>query len=114
MAHLVYDADCGFCRRILTRYGRFLRRDVHPQPLQEFRSDDPRLQRHELEQAITLVLDDGQAYSGAEAVARAVGGAALVYFVPGLRQLADLTYGWVAQNRHRLPGSCTTKSCSAD
>lgn len=109
MAHLLYDADCGFCKRTLTKYGHYLRSDVQAAPLQGFASDDPRLQQHELLESIKLVLDDGSVYSGAEAIARAKGGAALLYFVPGLRQLADFTYAWVARNRHSLPGG--TASC---
>ncbi len=104
MAELLYDADCGFCKRVLRRYGRFLRRDVRALPLQEYASTDARLSRQELQKAITLVLEDGRVYSGAEAIARAVGGPARLYFVPGLRQLANLAYDWVARNRGRLPG----------
>ena len=35
---------------------------------------------------------------------------ALLYRVPGLRQLADFAYRWVANNRYRLPGS--TAACA--
>lgn len=28
-----------------------------------------------------------------------------LYFVPGIRQLQDLAYRWVANNRHNMPGS---------
>ncbi len=31
-----------------------------------------------------------------------------LYTLPGLRQLADHIYRWVAANRHRLPGSSDT------
>lgn len=109
MAELLYDADCGFCRRVLRRYARFLRRDVRALPLQEYASPDARLSQEELQKAITLVLDNGLVYSGAEAIARAIGGPARIYFVPGIRQLADLAYGWVARNRGRLPGSCSVR-----
>ncbi|MDJ0756651.1 MAG: DCC1-like thiol-disulfide oxidoreductase family protein [Ardenticatenaceae bacterium] len=32
-----------------------------------------------------------------------------LYFIPGLRQLQDRIYRWIADNRHRLPGS--TDAC---
>lgn len=109
MAELLYDADCGFCQHVLRRYGRFLRSDVRARPLQEFASADARLSREQLRKAITLVLDGGQVFSGAEAIARAVGGPARLYFVPGIRQLADLAYAWVARNRSNLPGGCSVR-----
>lgn len=30
---------------------------------------------------------------------------ASAYRVPGLRQLEDVAYAWIARNRHRLPGA---------
>ena len=108
---LLYDSDCGFCTRALARFGRFLRADVERRALQEFRSADARLQADRLREAITLVLSDGRVYTGAEAIARSVGGAALAYYVPGIRQLADRVYGAIARNRHRLPGGCAASSC---
>lgn len=114
MMVLLYDADCGFCRRSLARFGRFLRRDVERTALQDFRSADPRLQADRLREAITLVLPDGRVYTGAEAIARTVGGAALVYYVPGIRQVSDRVYKAIARNRHRLPGGCDSEACRTD
>lgn len=113
MAWLLFDADCGFCQRTLTRFGRFLRSDVQPLPLQDWRSADPRLQPDQLRKAITLVLADGRVLTGAEAIARAIGGIGRVYYAPGVRQLADRTYAWVARNRFRLPGGCVVERSRA-
>lgn len=33
-----------------------------------------------------------------------------LYYVPGIRQLQDRAYQWIADNRHRLPGS--TEACA--
>lgn len=57
----------------------------------------------------------GSLSGGAEAVNRALRYCwwarpfTYLYFLPGLRQLEDWVYQWVADNRHRLPGS--TPSC---
>lgn len=60
---------------------------------------------------VWFVTPDGRVTGGAEAANDAL---ALVwwlrpvtwlYRVPGLRQLQDRVYRWVADNRHRMPGS---------
>ena len=33
---------------------------------------------------------------------------AYLYHIPGIQQLEDIIYHWVAQNRYRLPGSTAT------
>jgi predicted DCC family thiol-disulfide oxidoreductase YuxK len=55
---------------------------------------------------------DGRKHRGAAAINAAfsaLGGvyaiAAWFYRVPGLKQLQDLIYQWVADNRYRLPGA---------
>lgn len=54
----------------------------------------------------------GRKYRGAAAInaaLSALGGvyaiAAWFYHLPGFKQLEDLVYRWVADNRHRLPGA---------
>jgi predicted DCC family thiol-disulfide oxidoreductase YuxK len=54
--------------------------------------------------AMILVDTDGRAFTGMEAAARAVGGIALLYYVPIVRQLLDLIYWLIARNRYRLMG----------
>lgn len=114
MAQLLYDAECGFCQTWVQRGRRLLRADVHARPLQEFSSTDSRLSPAELRHEIKLVMTDGQFFSGAEAVARAVGGVAMLYYLPGLGWLADRTYSWVARRRHTLPGGCDSTGCSIE
>lgn len=62
-----------------------------------------------------FIAADGRLFGGAEAINRAM---RLVwwarpftwlYVIPGLRQLENWAYRWVAANRYRLPGS--TPSC---
>src|SRR5262249_38180212 len=68
--------------------------------------------------ALQYVDARGRVYAGAEAAVRAVGlrplgKLAYVYFVPGLRQLADAIYKVVARNRYKLAGTtCEDGTCA--
>ena len=51
-------------------------------------------------------------FRGAAAINAALGAlggvfvlAPLLYRLPGLKQLEDVVYAWVARNRHRMPGA---------
>lgn len=59
----------------------------------------------------------GNRYRGAHAISEALATMQPIfapmrwlYAVPGLRQLADWLYQWIADNRYRLPGS--TAACA--
>lgn len=74
--------------------------------------------------ALRLVTPDGRMTSGAEAIALVLGTRrwwrliTWLYWVPGLRQLTDATYRWVARNRFRILGRvnpehvCESGTCS--
>lgn len=66
---------------------------------------DSRLQQAELLHAITLI-DNNHVFRGAEAIARSIIVARYVYYIPGIRQVADAGYRLVARNRSVLPGGC--------
>ena len=119
-AVLIYDGHCNFCRRQALRLqswsgNRLWLESFHdPGVLERF----PRLTREACEQAMQLVLPDGHIHAGAQAAAealrlnptlRALG---WFYYLPGLRQLADASYRWIAKNRFRFGGSCTDGSCA--
>ena len=114
MATLLFDADCGFCRRALALGSRFLRPEVMAMPLQSYVSDNAELQPDRLREVIRLVTDDGRVFSGAEAIAQSVAGIGRLYYLPGLRWLADQAYVLVARNRSSLPGGCEASSCASD
>jgi predicted DCC family thiol-disulfide oxidoreductase YuxK len=65
-----------------------------------------------------LIMADGRVYGGAAAINRALGyvwwgwPALWLYYLPGLRQLQDAAYRWVARNRYRFPG--VTPGCEAE
>ena len=80
----------------------------------------PGVTREACMEAMQLVLSDGRVVHGAEAVARVlatrriVGCVAWLYYVPGLRQLLDLVYAWIARRRYRISvraGLCEDGVC---
>lgn len=67
---------------------------------------------------VWFVAADGYLTGGAEAVNRTMRHVwwawpfTWLYFVPGIRQIQDFVYRWVAKNRHKMPGS--TDACEID
>jgi predicted DCC family thiol-disulfide oxidoreductase YuxK len=120
---VLYDGHCRFCcggaRRLehWARPGSLRMIDFQaPGALDAFPGiDHETCMRH-----MILVAPDGQRFSGAEAIVRALatrGGIAklgLIYYVPGIRQLCDLLYAAVARVRYYLPGkarNCPSGTC---
>lgn len=110
---LIYDGHCAFCRREASRLQRWVGGRLR---LESFR-DAGVLDRYSsltasaCEEAVQLVEPDGRIWSGAAAFARALRLRSLlaplgaIYWIPGVRWLADRAYRWVARNRFRLPGA---------
>lgn len=115
---LVYDADCGFCTRAAEWLARRRPERVGIVAWQAL----PDLE------ALGLTVDDvttraywqdsaGGLHGGSDAIAlamvarggRLVAAGGRVIAGPVLSPVARLVYGWVAQNRHRMPGS--TDAC---
>ena len=113
---VLYDDDCGFCKRLLSKFLAWDRRGVlRPVALQ-----DPEADRLLGEMATErkmaswhLVTPAGEVRSGGAAVAPLLrllpGGAAPAWLVDRIPTLTDRTYRWVAANRtalsRRIPGS---------
>lgn len=110
---VLYDGNCRLCVAASARLVRLARpgtmerrnfRDVAV--LDAF----PGVTPEACEVAMHLVLADGRVFAGAEAAARAfgtrpvLGVLARLYYVPGVRQLADVVYRWIARNRFRWFG----------
>jgi predicted DCC family thiol-disulfide oxidoreductase YuxK len=109
---VLFDGDCGFCTaqaRRLAAPGKISLRSFREEAaLAAF----PGLSLEECVREMKLVDRDGRIYGGAEAIARTLGLGrrflgkfALLYYVPGVRWIADRLYAWVARNRFRLPRS---------
>ena len=124
---ILYDGQCRFCdagsRQLLrmARRGAIDRVDFQqPGALDPF----PGLTHDACMKQMYLVAPDGRLYAGFEAAVRAVvtrrviGGIAYVYYVPGVRQLCDWLYRWIAARRYRLlvkkaaAGECESGACA--
>jgi predicted DCC family thiol-disulfide oxidoreductase YuxK len=116
---LVYDGHCNFCRRQATRLatwsgGHIKLESFHePGVLERYH-----LTREACEDAMQLVLPDGRIFAGAAAAAGAIRLNPLLawlgwfYAVPGIKQVSDAVYRWVARNRFRFGGTCSDGSCA--
>ncbi len=103
---LIYDGDCGFCRRWIARWERATGDRVDYAPYQEAASGFPKIPRERFAEAVQLVEPDGQWSRGAEAVFRALAyapgrGAGLWFYdhVPGFAGASEGCYRLVARHR---------------
>jgi predicted DCC family thiol-disulfide oxidoreductase YuxK len=123
VSYLLFDGHCRFCTQgserllRLARPGSVSRLDFQePEVLARF----PGLSHDECMREMKLVTPEGRSFGGAEALTRvlltrgALGAWAYLYYVPGLRQLADAAYAWIARNRYRFMGrtDCTSEGCA--
>jgi predicted DCC family thiol-disulfide oxidoreductase YuxK len=115
---LIYDGQCGFCRRWVGTVRRWDRRArVRSVPFQDGAAWQgmPGLELGALEQAVHLVAPEGRVYAGAAAarplLALLPGGRVLAapLALPGAERLARAVYRWVARRRHR--DGCTSPGC---
>ncbi|HYO65311.1 MAG TPA: DUF393 domain-containing protein [Archangium sp.] len=118
---ILYDGHCRLCIAAAKQFQRLL--GDHGTQLRSFREEGvlaayPGIPLDRCEQGIQLIQGDGRIFEGAEAVVQAlgrrpVGKLLFVYYVPGLRQLADGLYGLVARYRFRIAGrACPDGACA--
>lgn len=108
---LVYDGDCGFCRRWVDRLRR-MDREGRILCVAAAERDQvaglPDLDPVALARAMHLVLPDGAVRTGARAVPVILRllprwrWGTWVFAVPGVPWVADRVYEWVATRRHRF------------
>lgn len=109
---LLYDADCGFCRRWIARWQQITGDRVDYESFQSAASRFPDIPREDFAQAIHLIESDGSHTSGAEAVFRALahGGKRwplwMYQRILGVAPLTEAVYRTVA--RHRNPADTVT------
>ncbi len=104
---MMYDGDCGFCRRWIARWKAMTGDRIDYAPYQSTMASFPQLSREELSQAVHLVEPGGEVYYGAHAVFRALAQGAgkrwplrLYRHVPGVAPVTELTYRFVASHRY--------------
>jgi predicted DCC family thiol-disulfide oxidoreductase YuxK len=120
---LLYDGDCRFCTRSARAVqGRLGTDRVAVRNFQEpgVLAGYSNISHEAAMKKMHLVMPDGRVFAGAEAFARMAAGSlwvgrlALLYYVPGIRQLADLGYSLVAKYRYRLAtggNECADGTC---
>lgn len=102
---LIFDSDCGFCRRWVGRVVSWDRRKrLRYLPLQDAKAAElSGRKREELAMAVHLVRPDGAVFAGAAAVretfAYLPGGSIprAVMSLPGIMPVAAKVYAWVAR-----------------
>lgn len=102
---LIYDANCGFCRRWVARLKRWDRQDrIRLLPLQDPTAPAlARRPREELERAAHLVRPDGAVFAGAPAAREVFAYLPAGWLprallaLPGVLRLAERAYRWVAR-----------------
>jgi predicted DCC family thiol-disulfide oxidoreductase YuxK len=116
---LFFDGACGMC----TRSRNFLVRldrtgNVRTEPLQGAGvAERLGIQASQLLDSVRWLDSSGAVYSGAEAVNAALSAALgtrlplVLYRIPGVRQVQEAVYRWIADHRYRFPG--TTPYCES-
>jgi len=116
---LIYDGECGFCKRSARWIEQRLPAGTPVVPWQSLDLDAVGLTRAQVESAAWWLDRRGGPHGGHLAIGRALvaarGGWPVVgalILVPPFRWLAAPAYRWVANNRHRMPGA--TDACAAE
>ena len=110
---VLYDGQCKFCTagaKRLTAWMRSVPYDLanfhKPGLLDRF----PGISHEACMERLHLVTPAGKVYGGVEAIVHAletvplIGQLTLLYYIPGVRQLLDVFYEFVAAHRYRIMG----------
>lgn len=115
---LIFDGDCAFCTKSADIFKRLLGEQVQIEPWQFIPEQMAALGLTD-EDGLTQVWfaePSGKLTGGAEAVNRGLGQLwwfrplSWLYYLPGIKQLQNRVYRWIAANRYRLPGG--TPACA--
>ncbi len=103
---VIFDGECGFCRKYVESWRARTGDRMEYAPFQEVAERFPEFSRVEFEGAVQFLDVDGQRYSGAEAVFRVMSYVPgkgwwlwLYCRVPGFAPISRLVYRWIARHR---------------
>ncbi len=117
---VLYDGNCQMCTRGASQMRSMGGDKVDLRDFQDPKNLEglPEIPYADLMDKMHVVSPDGRIFKGAAAIARVaaltpiVGKLALLYYVPGVRQLADFGYAQIAKRRYRLNAqNCENGSC---
>ncbi len=104
---LIYDGDCDFCRRWISRLRSVTKDRIDARPFQEVAEQFPDISLGQFQASVQLVQPDGSVSAGAEAVFRTLAcnpnlcWPLWMYLkIPGVAQVTDFLYRLVARNRN--------------
>ena len=109
---LVFDGDCGFCRRAVRYLMGVTAERVKFRPYQEAAQDFPAIDPVRFKESVVLMLPDGRVCYAAQAVFETMqlGGKGLLIwcyrYLPGFRRVSEAIYRWVARNRLLFSKQC--------
>ncbi len=95
---LIFDGECGFCRRWIERWKLATGDRVDYLTFQDLGGQFPEISREQFEKSVQLIESDGAVYSGAEAVFRSLGRQWL-YRLPAVAPVSEWAYRLVARHR---------------
>jgi len=117
---VLYDGECGFCQRLVTRHGSFLAahgyRLAHLQ--ESWVGERLGLVDEELRRELKLLRADGRVLGGADAVLAIAQRAwwlwpfATLARLPGAIHIARAVYRRIAARRHCIGGACAVPARS--
>jgi predicted DCC family thiol-disulfide oxidoreductase YuxK len=117
-ATLIFDGDCSFCSSSARVLEKITRKKVNVTPYQRVDLTQFGLTNAECEQAVQFVSSSKKS-SGHLAIADALIAsrnlwsiAGLIMKLPVITSAGFLIYGWVSNNRHKLPGG--TPACQIE
>ncbi|KRT65892.1 MAG: hypothetical protein XU11_C0017G0018 [Candidatus Dadabacteria bacterium CSP1-2] len=103
---LIYDGDCGFCRRWIARWESLTGDRVEYAPFQQVASEFPEIPKEQFEASVQFIEPSGKISSGAEAVFRTLtyvpGKQWMLWMyekIPGAAHISEWSYHLVARHR---------------
>jgi predicted DCC family thiol-disulfide oxidoreductase YuxK len=105
---LLYDGNCGFCRKWVGRWKVLTGDQVLYEAYQEAAPRFPEIDPQRFNRSVQLIQTNGEVLQGAEAVFKSLESVAFLRWliwsygrVPGFAGLSEWFYRKVAENRHR-------------
>lgn len=104
---MIYDGNCGFCKRWVTRWKRYSQGKIDFMPYQEAVNEFPEIPESQYKNAVHFISTDGEAYAGTQAVFRSLAYPKqssfwiwMYLYFPLFAWGTDTFYDYVARNRY--------------